>query len=859
MKYSNQKLAYQDIVLNTIREPIYAIDTEGNIVVWNQAMVEITGLSEEEVLNNSFFDYFHCIDGNDKHCLQETKEIFKSVEVNGNEFRTHLEPIMMNGASIGFRGGLYALNEGVLKSIPRDHLVDVINASPISTIVFNTDGSIMFSNNAYSKMWKLNIKELEFINRKYNIFLDKQLERQGLMPLIHKAFAGEVQQSPIANYRLKSSRLGRVKNENKTQLIAYIFPIKDTKKHVSFVVLNFLDVTKQYNLEKALVEHKERLQLAVEGGNLGTWDMSLDTGKLIYNERWANMLGYELEEAYGLTWENLLHEDDKENALKEFTKLKAGELAIYESEFRLKTKEGKWKWILDRGKVVERKADGMPSRLAGTHIDIDERKKSEEKQRRNEEKYRRLVENAPIGIGILADEKLVYLNNALMKMGGVDAKELVLGAPAERFIPAERYALFMERYHLVVDKGENAPLYTTQLKPVVGDIIDVEVASIPTTFKGQPAMQVLIHDVTTRKKALEELAKSRELQQQLFENAPLGIVLLDDQFKVKQLNRAFEEIFGFSKEELSDQSLTDFIVSPELMDEAEELNASALKGKIIYFESYRYNKVGEKIPVIIYALPVMNDGKHIGIYGIYIDISQRTKAEDELKIRNLELDNFVYKVSHDLRAPLASILGLIGLTKLEHKQKDQDYYIKLMEGQVQKLDYFIRDILSHSKNLKMSVSSDKIDFHEIVNKCFDELSYLKASSKIIRKITITNGEFYSDKWRINEIFRNLISNAIKYLNPETDKNIVEININADLKGCNIIIEDNGIGITKESLPRVMEMFYRGTEVSDGSGIGLYIVQKAVEKIKGTIQLESLSGRGTKFSIWLPSIRNLIKD
>jgi signal transduction histidine kinase len=227
--------------------------------------------------------------------------------------------------------------------------------------------------------------------------------------------------------------------------------------------------------------------------------------------------------------------------------------------------------------------------------------------------------------------------------------------------------------------------------------------------------------------------------------------------------------------------------------------------------------------------------------------------------RNLELDNFVYKVSHDLRAPLASILGLINLTKLEESKVNQVKYVELMETQVNKLDHFIRDILSHSKNLKMSVSTDIIDFEEIVLKCFEDLSYLKATSKVVRKISIAEGEFYSDKWRINEIFRNLIGNAIKYRDQEATENIVEVNISIDEKGSTIVVADNGIGIAEDKLPHVMEMFYRGSEASEGSGIGLYIVQKAVEKIDGKIEIESKPNEGTKFKIWLPSLSHLLID
>jgi PAS domain S-box-containing protein len=855
----DHSLSFQDIVLDTIKEPIYAIDGAGKFVVWNQAVSELTKLTSSVVIDKPIDKLFTFQDIDIRSRLNEGKSILSFVKANGLEFRTLLEPIVKDDQLVGYRGGLYAVSEGILKALPREYLVEVINASPISAIVFNPDGSIMYSNNAYRNMWNLEGEELAFVNRNYNIFLDKQLEREGLMEYIKSAFKGKIHQSPVFKYSFKSSKLGRSDNQDVNWLIAHIFPVKDENNEVIYVVLNFMDVSDRYNLEEAYKESKERLQLALKGGDLGTWDWNLITGEVIYNERWAKMLGYELEEAYDLTWEKLLHPDDREEAIKSLKALVDGTADDYDEEFRLRTKDGHWMWILDRGKVVERLPDGSASRVAGTHIDINERKLNEEIVKENELKYRRLVENAPIGIAIVVDEKIVYVNEELVKIGRVESKEALIGMSARMFIPDEqRYAVFKEREQLVIEQGMNAPLYTTKLKTNSGEILDVEVVSIPITYEGKPAMQVLLHDITDRNLALVELSHSRELLNQLFENAPMGIVHLDKKFRVISINKGFERIFGFSNEELHGKSLQDFIVSTDLVEEANRLNNSAIKGEIDYIESYRFNKAGDKVPVLIYALPVLENDINIGIYGIYVDIKQRINAEEELKTRNLELDNFVYKVSHDLRAPLASILGLINLTKLEVNQEDQNYYIELIEGQVNKLDHFIRDILSHSKNLKMSVVADKINFKEIVQHCFDDLGYLRASTKVKRKITINQGDFYSDKWRINEIFRNLIGNAIKYRNPDVEENIVEVIVNISDTGCEIVVADNGIGIAEEKLPHVTEMFYRGTEESDGSGIGLYIVQKAIEKIEGTLKIVSKPLSGTKFEIWLPSLKKLIK-
>jgi PAS domain S-box-containing protein len=857
---TNQIFSYQDIVLDTLSEPIFAIDANNKIVIWNTAIADLTNLLAKDTIERPIERIFSFNQSDITSKLEQGQSIVELLSVNQKDFRLILEPIIKDEELVGYKGGLYPANDRILESLPREQLVEVINASPQSAIIFNLDGTIMYSNDAHRSLWNLEEEEMTFLNSKYNIFLDDQIKSQGLMTFINKAFKGEAQQSPVFKYSFFSAKLGRAKKEKGHWLIAHIFPIRDKEGKVIYVVLNFIDVTDHYDLEEELKENQDRLQLVLKGGEVGTWDWNLDTGEIIYNKTWAKMLGYKLKEVYELSWENLLHPDDRVRAINELYDMIEGRTEEYDSEFRLKTKEGDWKWILDRGKIVERSPEGIAIRVTGTHIDINDRKQNEEKLRESEIKHRKLVESAPIGIGIAADLKIVYLNDELARIVEVGSKEDIIGASLKDFVKkGADLELLMERYHLVVLKGENTPLYSTKIKSAKGNLVDVEVSSIPTTYEGKPAMQILIHDISDRNKALSELARSRELLNQLFENSPMGIVLLNNQFMVSSINKGFEAIFDYSIEELEGNSLLDYIISPDMVEEAMKLNNSAIKGEIDFVETYRYNKGGEKIPVLIYALPVMEGDEHIGIYGIYIDISQRVEAEEELKTRNLELDNFVYKVSHDLRAPLASILGLINLTKLEESKADQDYYVELMEGQVNKLDHFIRDILSHSKNLKMSVSSDKIDFEEIVLKCFEDLSYLKATSKVVRRIVIDEGDFYSDKWRINEIFRNLIGNAIKYRNIDAKENIVEVSITLTKKGCEIVVADNGIGIAEDKIPHIMDMFYRGTESSDGSGIGLYIVQKAVEKIDGTIKITSKPKEGSQFRIWLPSLSKVLTD
>ncbi len=235
-------------------------------------------------------------------------------------------------------------------------------------------------------------------------------------------------------------------------------------------------------------------------------------------------------------------------------------------------------------------------------------------------------------------------------------------------------------------------------------------------------------------------------------------------------------------------------------------------------------------------------------------IEEKRLAEEELKLKNEELNNFVYRVSHDLRAPITSVEGLINIIKLEMQSKTGDLkpFIALLEDRMKNLDRFIYDILNYSRNIRSVASTDKIDFESIISNCFDELEYLENAPEISRSVTIDPNPFYNDKMGIHEIFRNTISNVIKYADRNKKKSTVSIHIKISNEEALITIKDNGIGIREDVLPKIFEMFYRGSERSKGSGIGLYLVNQAIVKMKGKIDVKSTFGKGTEFIVWLPN-------
>lgn len=225
----------------------------------------------------------------------------------------------------------------------------------------------------------------------------------------------------------------------------------------------------------------------------------------------------------------------------------------------------------------------------------------------------------------------------------------------------------------------------------------------------------------------------------------------------------------------------------------------------------------------------------------------------ELSKRNTELDNFVYSVSHDLRAPIASVLGLINLARKDKNKGMKDVYLDMIHKSAIRQDDFIKEILDQSRNSRLEVKCDEIAFEQIIEETFAHLSHAtNPEQPVHREINVNQtGTFHSDRWRIKVILNNLISNAIRYRNGKDPVIAVDVHVGSALAVMSI--RDNGKGISSEHLPNVYKMFYRGTDDGAGSGLGLYIVKEAVDKLRGSVSIESEEGKGTLVTLEIPAL------
>jgi len=239
------------------------------------------------------------------------------------------------------------------------------------------------------------------------------------------------------------------------------------------------------------------------------------------------------------------------------------------------------------------------------------------------------------------------------------------------------------------------------------------------------------------------------------------------------------------------------------------------------------------------------------------------RGRKEIKTKNLllqktndELNLFIYSASHDLRSPLMSILGIVQLAKIDTELQMDGEHLQLIEDNIIKLDLYIKNVIDYYRNSRSMEIADKIDFHKLIHETFENLKYQNQAVHFETNIEQSE-EFYGDAFRLHIILGNLVSNAIKYQNPDASKHIVNVDVQSDSQHAVITITDNGIGILQEHMEKIFEMFFRtyNPKNTQGTGIGLFIVKEALEKIGGSINVKSTPLIGTSFKINIPNKRS----
>jgi PAS domain S-box-containing protein len=346
--------------------------------------------------------------------------------------------------------------------------------------------------------------------------------------------------------------------------------------------------------------------------------------KFIYvNPAFQEASGYTKDELLGRDLSTIVHLNDREKVRQHVVQMLKGK-RLQPYEFRFITKSGETGWALER--VAPITYEGRPA-ILGVCINITEHKQAEEALRQSDEKYAALVEKGNDGIIIIQDGVLKFVNSKMLEVTGFSMNE-TLGRAFLDFVSPESRGLVADRYSRRIAGESVSDRYEIEILSRDGEKIPVEISASIIEYEGRPADMAIIRDISERRKAEEALKLQKAYFQQLFDNSPDAIVMLDDTDRVVQVNKGFETLFGYPVEEIKGRFINELIIPENRIEEALALSRAALNGEAVREETVRKRKDGSLVNVSALGYPIHFGDKLVGVYVIYSDITERKQAEE---------------------------------------------------------------------------------------------------------------------------------------------------------------------------------------------------------------------------------------
>lgn len=354
-----------------------------------------------------------------------------------------------------------------------------------------------------------------------------------------------------------------------------------------------------------------------------------------------------------------------------------------------------------------------------------------------------------------------------------------------------------------------------------------------------------------------DISQERDIEEMyriIVEGTNEALVIVNLNGRITFVNQQFCKMFGYQKEELIGYLAAGKLVDDSDIEMIQKRIQDRKDGKGEIYHARQKTKEGSQIWTLINASPYRDHtGKVVGTVAAITDLSQLMQVQDALHDRNEEMKMFLYKASHDIKGPLASIKGILKLA-LDEKLAPalRSKYVNLAIESANKLDNAIADLVRVSQVHNQPLTISEIDFQEILDGILNEMSKKGLTTAVAVEVeTKVKGPFRCDHQLLCSVLENLIQNACMYRRVE-EGHQVKVHIKSYQKGVNITIADNGEGIREDLQDKVYNMFFRGNKDSVGTGLGLYIVKQVVRKLKGKLSFQSQEGVGTTFRVYLPS-------
>lgn len=688
------------------------------------------------------------------------------------------------------------------------------------------------------------------------------------------------------NYRSSISLPIKIKNNTLGVFTIYSEEINFFSSQQEIILLEKIATNISFSLEKIYIESEQNkseeiirkankeIKLILEIADEGIIGLDEKGNHTFVNPLASKMLGYEMHELLGKPGHSLYHhsfEDGTSYPLEKCPILKTlNDGNIHRGDDYFWKKDGT-SFPVDFSSIPI--IEG--SKIIGAVItfrDITIRKQAELRLKESETRFRLLAENARDVIfryEMIEPAHFSYVSNSIKNITGYSTNNLYSNPDLafKNLIHPEDLCLIEK----IIEGGKQSqkPIILRWIRKDGKTIWIEQLHTLIYDFeKNLIAIEGFGRDISDRKIVDERLIESENKFRSVLQSAHDSIILANENGNIIYWNDYAKKIFGYEPQEIIGKLWTS--IMPKRY---RKIYLSDITNHILTMQSGSSGKLGEfkglkkdgtEFPFDI-SLSFWESNNKKYYCAIIRDITERKKSEHlleakntELQKTNKELDRFVYSTSHDLRAPLKSLLGLINIVDEELSEFGnilQHDRLQMMEKTVTKLDNFIEEIINYSRNNRLEIAYEEINFNELIQEIRESHNFMDGAQNLKLIVEIKNSStFFSDKRRISIILNNLISNAVKYQDINKESPHVKCSIFCSEINANIIIEDNGIGIAEKDITKIFEMFYRATKISTGSGLGLYLVKETIDTLGGKIYTESELNAGTKFTINIPNLK-----
>ncbi len=871
-KKTQDELKKDELKYRTLVDNMYSsmlIIQDSKIEFMNESLEKLLGYSKEEMLGT---DYVNYIESKEKYKVKE----FHEARINNNmapeEYITKVmkkngQPIFVNLKikSILFNNKIETLvvltdvdeqiRSEILLRESEEKFRSMVESINDGIVFIDNDGTILHINKIFSEIFETNGSE--FIG-KNAIELFKRFAQKNHYPRLHLFISGIAKRQTVPPIEIKY----------KNQILEFSVS-RDLKANRLIGIVR--NLTHQKETERELLIQSRRTNDALRGANLGTWEWNIQTGKMIFNERCVEMIGYSLVEASDWTiekWRKHAHPDDVKKSERRMQAHFHRKKKYYECEMRMQHKNGNWIWVLEKGQVAIWSNEENPLLISGTQHDITDRKLAEVEIKESERRLATLMDNLPGLVYRCRNDKnwtMEFVSNGCHELTGYRPYDLV----GQENIPYSSLIHHEDRdfvYKEVQKALKKSKAFEIEYRITTADGTEKIVweRGVGVYLNGQlQFIEGFIHDITADKKAEEILLYHEQLLRQIADNYPNSFVSILDknlrvilcagqEFKNQQLEPATYE--GLQPEDLYGEKAIQIKEFYQHTFQGAECDFEMLiSDKYYHFRTVPIKNEND-IERILVVEENITDKKQM--WNDLVMAKEKAEESDRLK------SAFLTTMNHELRTPLNHVIGFSEIIRDTTSEDNIKQFAQTIFESGLGLLEIIEDIfdlaLTEQNDIKIRLKTFSIeDLYIELKTILEELLVNAGKNDDVNLIfspqkELLSRQMMSDKNKIMQVMINLFKNAVKFTESgaikfamyETDNNYLSFRIT-----------DTGVGIDKEKQDIIFEFFRQGDDTHTrrfgGVGVGLAISRKIAEAMDGNIKVLSEKGEGATFLFSVP--------